>query len=421
MKHANLIFLLAALFCLPSPAQGQVLDTIQSFYPDGRPALWRTTLNGQAEGEWLEWYPNGFLRYRAMWRNDKGHGLWEYFHPNGQLRSEAVYIDDLATGLDLEYYDNGQLARKTTYMKGRKHGPETFYQPSGKVDHVNYYDDGKLQVRTPKIYSPGVLSDPIADEYGIAFGPDMRTAYITRRYPGEKQRIYISNYRNGSWSNPEVASFSTNRDEGATLSEDGKTLIFASYRSVGDPIDEEARMDMNLWVTRKNDAGWSVAVPLAGGINQPRPKGTPWAKGYETGPYIAGDKLYYWSAGKEGNDPDVLVSTLKKDGEYGPGVEVPGINTAGSESGAAVSPDGQYLVFSAYGREEGFGGEDLYLSRKVAGKWGTPVNLGPIVNTVAEEGGARFSPDGQYLFFVRGAEEVQTDIYYISTAFLPGM
>lgn len=420
MKY-NLILLMIGLLTWAIPTSAQQSDTIQTNYPDGRPAVWYTTQGGKATGEWLEWYPDGTLRFRAAWKNGKGHGLWEYFHANGQLRSELVYHEDIPQGLEFEYYDNGELYRKTPYLNGRKHGPQTWFKPTGEVDRIDYYLGGELRVRTPRVYAPGKLSDPFADEYGIAFGPQMKTAYLTRRYPGEKQGIYLSNFSNGDWSDPIIAPFSINRDEGATVSKDGKTLVFASYRSTGKPKDEEALMDMNLWVTRQSGDEWSVPVPLPGKVNKERPAGTPWAKGYETGPFLAGDKLYYWSAGATGNDPDLMVALRQPGGAYGEGREVGELNTEGAESGATVSVDGKYLVFSAYGREDGFGGEDLYLSQWDNGKWSTPRNLGPVINTNLEEGAASFSPDGKYLFFTRGGEQTQTDIFQVSIAYLPGM
>lgn len=403
------------LILLTTALSAQVPDTIRKFYADGRPALYRLSLDGKATGQWLEWYPDGTLRYDAEWLDGMGEGLWRYFHPNGRVYSETVFVKDQPVGIELEYYNNGQLKRKTAYLNGQREGREEHYSPTGQQERVDYYLEGKLDVRTPRLFAPGVISSTTADEYGLAFSPSGDTLYLTRREPGEKQQVYLSYRENRRWSDPVPAPWSDNRDEGAAPSPDGRYVVFASYRTTGPPKNEEALMDMNLWRVDVTTNGWSAPYPLPGGVNQDRPAGTPWAIGYEAGPVLTADgNLYYWSAGAEGTDPDLLLAKGMTDGGFGPGVEVRELNTTGSESGPAISPDGSLLCFSAYGREESFGGEDLYCARWRDGHWGEPVNLGPAINSPEEEGGASFSPDGKYLYFTRRGASGTSDVFYVS-------
>jgi tetratricopeptide (TPR) repeat protein len=65
------------------------------------------------------------------------------------------------------------------------------------------------------------------------------------------------------------------------------------------------------------------------------------------------------------------------------------INTRYWESHGAVSEDDNQLIFAS-DRPGGFGGLDLYVSRKVNGEWGPAVNMGPEVNT-------RFNEDRPFL------------------------
>lgn len=64
------------------------------------------------------------------------------------------------------------------------------------------------------------------------------------------------------------------------------------------------------------------------------------------------------------------------------------INTSGTEGGPSLSPDGHRLFFNSR-RSSGFGGNDLYVSRRHDTNedlgWQPPVNLGPNVNTAAGE------------------------------------
>lgn len=77
------------------------------------------------------------------------------------------------------------------------------------------------------------------------------------------------------------------------------------------------------------------------------------------------------------------------------------INSAFSDQGAAISRDGLSLYFTS-DRPGGLGGPfDMYVSQRanVDDPWGAPINLGPTVNTVFDEGNPAFSRDGHFLFF----------------------
>jgi hypothetical protein len=78
----------------------------------------------------------------------------------------------------------------------------------------------------------------------------------------------------------------------------------------------------------------------------------------------------------------------------------PVINSASNDQQPAISKDGLSLYFTS-NRPGGIGGFDMYVSQRpsVDDPWGSPVNLGPIVNTTSDEGNPAFSRDGHLLFF----------------------
>jgi Tol biopolymer transport system component len=76
------------------------------------------------------------------------------------------------------------------------------------------------------------------------------------------------------------------------------------------------------------------------------------------------------------------------------------VNSAASETGAAISKDGLSLYFGST-RPGGVGNTDLYVARRTSQEepWGAPVNLGPVVNSSAIDNIPSFSRDGHWLFF----------------------
>ena len=100
----------------------------------------------------------------------------------------------------------------------------------------------------------------------------------------------------------------------------------------------------------------------------------------------------------EDNDEDLYVSRRStRREEWGDPVPLVTINTpAFHERNATLSRDGLLLFFSS-SRPGGFGGLDLYVSRRMDRNddqgWSTPVNLGPAVNSAAADVGPAYVED----------------------------
>lgn len=76
-------------------------------------------------------------------------------------------------------------------------------------------------------------------------------------------------------------------------------------------------------------------------------------------------------------------------------------NSVGTETEPYVSKDGLSLYFACSDCPGGYGGNDLYVSRRatVEDLWSPPENLGPTVNTAYNEGNPTLSVDGHLLYF----------------------
>jgi tetratricopeptide (TPR) repeat protein len=80
------------------------------------------------------------------------------------------------------------------------------------------------------------------------------------------------------------------------------------------------------------------------------------------------------------------------------------INTKYWESHGFISENGDQLIFAS-DRPGGFGGLDLYISKKVKGDWGPAVNLGPEINTQFNEDRPFLINKGKTLFFCSQGHE----------------
>jgi len=102
------------------------------------------------------------------------------------------------------------------------------------------------------------------------------------------------------------------------------------------------------------------------------------------------------------NDEDIYLSTKNNNGEFGPSEPVStDINTPSNEGGSSVSGNGKLLFFTACDRADSRGSCDIYVSEKMGnGRFGTPKNLDPIINSPWWESQPSISSDGKTMYFL---------------------
>jgi len=161
---------------------------------------------------------------------------------------------------------------------------------------------------------------------------------------------------------------------------------------------------MDLWVTTRptKDSAWQAPVNLGSTINT-------WAD--ETAPSITNDglELYFseWKIFRSGGcgGQDIWVTTRPTTEQpWGEPVNLgPAVNTPNHEGKPAIAPDGLTLFFTCVGGSEGSGSGDIWMTTRSLGhgEWGSPVNLGPPINTADYEDRACISADGSTLYFIR--------------------
>jgi len=120
---------------------------------------------------------------------------------------------------------------------------------------------------------------------------------------------------------------------------------------------------------------------------------------------------------------DIWVTTRGTiDDDWGTPMNLgPLVNSSADEASLAISPDGLELYFSgyrsaaAYVRPGGYGQSDLWVTKRATRNdpWGQPVNLGPLVNSAYQDLQPSISVDGLVLFFdsTRPGGYGQQDLY----------
>lgn len=265
-------------------------------------------------------------------------------------------------------------------------------------------------VPEPTVFAPGVISGELRD-YDITFTPDGREAYFTRRRRRGGGQIYTSTFVDGSWTEPEPAPFSTDRDEAPSITSDGSRMVFASRRP---PPGAWDRSD-NLWVTERTEDGWSEPTLLPGIVNQPAGEIDDFNTGYELGPtLLANNMLLYWTRVDPDWGSDIYVAEADAEGAFVDPRPLR-INSIGDETNPTMSPDGRFLIFQAYRDPNAVGEQDLYVSEQTEYGWSDPILLPEPINSPRNEGYPAFSPNGRHFFFAsdRNRRSGYYDVYYV--------
>ena len=243
----------------------------------------------------------------------------------------------------------------------------------------------------PALFGEGVVSTGEFESHA-AFTPDGRTLYFVKSTPAFTDwRIYVVQFSGGRWSTPQVARFSgRHRDADPFVSADGRHLYFISDRTV----DGRPKEDMDIWVMDRAKGGdWGEPRNLGAPVNS---TGSEWL------PRLAASGALYFGSDRPGGlGRTDLYRARSASGRFEEPENLgPAINSAADEYEACIAPDESFLVFMAAGRADDLGGGDLYISyRQQDGRWAQARNLGPKVNGPGLEISPYLSPDGRYFFF----------------------
>ena len=221
-------------------------------------------------------------------------------------------------------YHDGNL-----FFTSNRYGGKTYKATGTPFTNIYRAKTKGARVDTSTIALFGeFLNTPNANDGTLAFSPDGKSVVIAKGNTGKRKgtadvNLYISRYRNKSWSEPRILSVSKpdTWDSSPCFSRDGRTLYFASLRK-----DENSQGGLDIYSARMDRRGRFGSVKNLG----------------------------------------------------------PDVNTSGDEMFPYISSDG-HLYFSSTGHP-GFGGLDIFVAKRKGGEV-TIENLGKPVNSTSDDFG----------------------------------
>lgn len=247
----------------------------------------------------------------------------------------------------------------------------------------------------PERVTLGGIIRPASDDT-LAFTPDGNTVFFDRS-EGKHKTIMVSQHKaDGSWSKPQIASFSGHWfDQDPVVAPDGTYLLFNSDRPVSaggkslvqDYFRGGPGPGSNIWKVERRGDGWGEPVWLGAVINN---------DAFVDFASIARDNtLYFLRWDKQAK----VMHTWRaryRDGAYQPPERAGLGDPAVSTHDPAVAPDQSFIVFD-YGKVKGGLGR-LCIAFREGDHWGKPIDLGDAVNQDIPWG-SHMAFDGRAIYF----------------------
>ncbi len=252
---------------------------------------------------------------------------------------------------------------------------------------------------TAELFAPGIISTGLYTR-DVAMTPDGNELYFGVLVGGLAV-ILETKLRDGRWTKPEVAPFSSDSDYlnlEPHITPDGQHFYFLSTRPPPgtELTEEEARTwtNQDIWAMDRVGDGWGEPYNPGPPIN---------TDDAEFFPSVTNDGTMYFTRGTEGSQESYIYRSRMVDGQYAEAEQLgPNVNSTVSQYNAFIAPDESYIIVCTSLREDGLGRDDYFIVfRDQDDNWSTPINMGDRVNTPrGGEFSPYVSPDGQYLFFM---------------------
>jgi outer membrane protein OmpA-like peptidoglycan-associated protein/tetratricopeptide (TPR) repeat protein len=255
-------------------------------------------------------------------------------------------------------------------------------------------------------YAPKNLGDEVNSahaEYFPSLTFDGKTLVFTRRLNGTNEDLFSSSANGKSaWSNatPLAGDLNTRMNEGASTISQDGQWLI--FTGCNFPNSQGS---CDLFLSVLGPQGWSAPQNLGNDIN---------SEFWESAPSLSPDKqeLYFASRRLEGfGGSDLFVARRLSNGRFGPPQNLgPTINTAADESTPFMHADNETLYFTSNGLP-GYGGDDLFKTKKTGvNRWSLPENLGFPINTIEDEGSLVIAADGKTAYYAGNRADTKGSI-----------
>lgn len=280
-----------------------------------------------------------------------------------------------------------------------------------------YYELVEFRKQVDTLFPPRGVLVSMGDNVNSKFedyGPSLSNEDNTMIFASKRNRIqkgmyeyvnedlYIAHKESNVWGKAEsLKEINSVYNEGTpVITKDGNTMYFIRCESP----DGLGSCDI-FQATKNEDDTWGNIKNIGANIN---------SKFWESHPSLSttGDTLYFTSDRPDGfGANDIYFSYKDKTGKWQAAQNMgPVINTKANDVSPFHHQQHDVLYFSSNGQLLNFGNFDLYKVHKVNGEWTEPKNIGPLVNGKGEEYFFTIDSKSEDLFYARSEFENMKDL-----------
>lgn len=261
----------------------------------------------------------------------------------------------------------------------------------GSVKACQISLDSSKFVNITEVVNMGPAINTPEDEVFPLLSNDQRLLFFNRSKKGKNEDLYFANIEGEAWMKARsVRNFNTSESEGMCTMVRDGRTIFFTAC-----MREGSLGNCDIWEAKVNGREVLSATPLDGLLN---------SEHWDSQASISCDgSVMYFASNRPGGlgGTDIWMSTRLDNGTWGSPVNMgPKINTPEDEESPFITNDGKTLYFSSTGHL-GMGEQDIFMSwlDERTQAWSVPINLGPPVNSAFRELGFFLSADGRTGYF----------------------
>lgn len=254
------------------------------------------------------------------------------------------------------------------------------------------------------VFAPDFISKSDIYAQSGVFSPNGKEFYFTvANNKWDYFEIRHSSLVNGKWTTPVKDDFfGVKSNMEPFFSSDGKRVYF----NYGDLSGTD------IWYCEKENEKWGKPVKLPEPVNTSSFEWYPTLSKNNTLFLTRNGDIFYFTSNNGQFNKEVNLGTPVNSSKY-------------EEADPYISSNEDFLIFHSYGRPDGYGQGDLYISfKKENDKWTNPKNLGPQINTNEFEFGPSLTPDGKYFLFSRRKQwqtDIPSKIFWIKSDFIDSL
>ena len=238
-------------------------------------------------------------------------------------------------------------------------------------NHKISYLSQEVPDTNPQLFAPSIVNTESIELNGV-FNSSFTEFFFTRIINGSFV-IHHSELVNGNWSSPKPIYMYSNKDVistsvDMTITQDGNTMYFLGRC----PANEAGHTSTDIYKSEKVEGKWQMAKRVDEPISTDE-----YTESYPT--VVADGSLYFISDRPGGvGKRDIFRAQYLGAGKFDTPVSIgPVVNSELGSGDTFVSPDESYLIYSTK-RPEANG---MFVSFKKKDEWQTPIYLGEPINT----------------------------------------